>query len=114
MAVFPGEVSTRLYGTLGDASRVRGAIALGVQVLVAAAILLVIAVQVFHRRRQIGALRAFGAPRSVVLAIVWLETFIILSGGVLAGFAIGYGRACFVAPAWHGKQSNDAGGVPRF
>lgn len=92
-AVFPGEVLTRLYGTLGDASRVLAVIALGVQVLVAAAILLVIAVQVLHRRRQIGALRAFGAPRSVVLAIVWLETFFILSCGVLAGFAIGYGIA---------------------
>src|SRR5690606_9102505 len=55
--------------------------------------LLVIAVQVLQRRRQIGALRAFGAPRLVVLAIVWLETFAILAGGVLAGFAIGYGVA---------------------
>ena len=93
VAVFPGEVLTRLYGTLGDARRVLGMIAIGVQVLVAAAILLVIAVQVLQRRRQIGALRAFGAPRLVVLAIVWLETFAILAGGVLAGFAIGYGVA---------------------
>lgn len=93
MAVFPGEVLTRLYGTLGDASRVLGVIAAGVQVLVAAAILLVIAVQVLHRRRQIGALRAFGAPRSAVMAIVWLETFFVLSCGVLAGFVIGYGVA---------------------
>lgn len=93
MAVFPGEVLTRLYGTLGDASRVLGVISMGVQGLVAAAILLVIAVQVLHRRRQIGALRAFGAPRPVVLGIVWLESLLILSCGVLAGFAIGYGAA---------------------
>lgn len=91
VAVFPGEVLTRLYGTLGDARHVLGIIAVAVQALVAAAILLVIALQVLQRRRQIGALRAFGASRPVVLAIVWLETFAVLAGGVMAGFAIGYG-----------------------
>lgn len=91
MAVFPGEVLTRLYGTLGDARRVLDAIAGGAQALVAAAILMVVVVHVLQRRRQIGALRAFGAPRAVVLSMVWLEVFLILAGGLLAGFALGYG-----------------------
>lgn len=90
MAVFPGEVLTRLYGTLGDARGVLSAVAAGAQSLVAAAILMVIAVHVLERRRQIGALRAFGAARAVVLAIVWLEVFMILAFGLLAGFGIGY------------------------
>jgi putative ABC transport system permease protein len=90
MAVFPGEVLTRLYGTLGDARRVLSAVAAGAQALVGAAILMVIAVHVLERRRQIGALRAFGAPRAVVLAMVWLEVFVILAFGLLAGFAVGY------------------------
>lgn len=97
MAVFPGEVLTRLYGTLGDARRVLDAIAGGAQALVAAAILMVIAVHVLQRRRQIGALRAFGAPRAVVLAMVWLEVFLILACGLLAGFAIGFGVARFLS-----------------
>src|SRR5690606_35945494 len=76
VAVFPGEVLTRLYGTLGDARRILSVIATGAQVLVAAAILMVIAVQVLQRRRQIGALRAFGAPRMAVLTMIWLEIFL--------------------------------------
>lgn len=90
MAVFPGEVLTRLYGTLGDARRVLSVVAAGAQSLVGAAILMVVAVHVLQRRRQIGALRAFGAPRAVVLTMVWLEVFMILAFGLLVGFGIGY------------------------
>lgn len=90
LAVFPGEVLTRLYGTLGDARRILGAVSAGAQGLVAASILLVMAIHVLQRRRQIGALRAFGAPRGVVFGIVWLEAFAMLAVGVVAGFAIGW------------------------
>jgi putative ABC transport system permease protein len=90
LAVFPGEVLTRLYGTLGDARRVLSAVAIGAQGLVAAAILMVIAIHVLQRRRQIGALRAFGAPRVIVVAMISLEVFLILALGLLLGFAAGY------------------------
>lgn len=93
LAVFPAEVLTRLYGTLGDARLVLSAVATGSQALVAAAILLVVMLHVLQRRRQIGALRAFGAPRLVVFAIVWLETFLIIGAGLIAGFGIGYAAA---------------------
>ncbi len=93
MAVFPGEVLTRLYGTLGDARRVLSAVAMGAQALVAAAILMVIAVHVLQRRRQIGALRAFGAPRTVVVGMIWLEVFVVLALGLLLGFVVGYAAA---------------------
>lgn len=90
LAVFPAEVLTRLYATLGDIRTVLAIIAAGAQVLVGAAILLVVGVQVMQRRRQIGALRAFGAPRVVVFAIVWLEVFLIAGLGILIGFALGF------------------------
>lgn len=90
LAVFPGEVLTRLYGTLGDARRVLGFVATGAQALVGAAILMVVAVHVLQRRRQIGALRAFGAPRPVVMGMVWMEVFLLVAAGVICGFAIGY------------------------
>lgn len=106
MAVFPAEVLTRLYGTLGDARRVLALVAAGAQALVGAAILMVIATHVLQRRRQIGALRAFGAPRMAVLSIVWLETFILLAAGLVAGFAVGYGAALFLS-----RRLGEASGI---
>ncbi|MCQ8783432.1 ABC transporter permease [Mangrovibrevibacter kandeliae] len=93
LAVFPGEVLTRLYGTLGDVRRILSWVAAGAQGLVAAAILLVVMVHVMQRRRQIGALRAFGAPRRAVFGIVWVEAFAIIGLGVVVGFGLGYAGA---------------------
>lgn len=97
LAVFPAEVLTRLYRTLGDAKLVLSGVAIGAQALVAAAILLVVMVHVVQRRRQIGALRAFGAPRPVIFAIVWLEIFMMIGAGLLTGFGVGYGAARLTA-----------------
>ncbi|NHT77257.1 putative ABC transport system permease protein [Rhizobium sp. PP-F2F-G38] len=90
LAVFPGEVLTRLYATLGDAKILLMAVAIGTQVLIAAALLLVTIMHVGQRRRQIGALRAFGASRTVVFRIVWLQLFAISLAGILIGFGLGY------------------------
>ena len=51
------------------------------------------------RRRQIGALRAFGAPRQAVFAIVWGELFLLLLAGFALGLAIGYGAARTISAA---------------
>jgi len=104
LAVFPGEVLTSLYATLGDAKRVLSAVAIGAQVLVAAAVLLVTIIHVGQRRRQIGALRAFGAPQPAVLLIVWLELFILVALGIVLGFAIGYGAATFLSRLFSGES----------
>jgi len=97
LAVFPAEVLTRLYATLGDAKRVLFAVAIGSQVLVAASLLLVTVMHVAQRRRQIGALRAFGAPRGALFAIVWLELFALVAIGVAIGFALGYAAALAIS-----------------
>lgn len=97
LAVFPGEVLTRLYATLGDAKLVLSAVSVGAQVLVAAALLLVTILHVGQRRRQIGALRAFGAPRLAVFGIVWSELFLLVLAGIGIGYLIGYGAAVFIA-----------------
>lgn len=104
LAVFPGEVLTNLYATLGDAKRVLSAVAIGAQVLVAAAVLLVTVIHIGQRRRQIGALRAFGAPQTAVLLIVWLELFLLVAVGILLGFAIGYGAARFLSGLFSGES----------
>ncbi|PZU81591.1 MAG: ABC transporter permease [Shinella sp.] len=97
LAVFPGEVLTRLYATLGDAKLVLSAVSVGAQVLVAAALLLVTILHVGQRRRQIGALRAFGGPRLAVFGIVWSELFLLVLVGIGIGYLIGYGAAIFIA-----------------
>ena len=97
LAVFPGEVLTNLYATLGDARRVLSAVAAGAEVLIAAALMLVTVVHVGQRRRQIGALRAFGAPRLAVFGIVWGELFLLCAAGIGLGFMIGYGAALMLS-----------------
>lgn len=90
LAVFPGEVLTRLYSTLGDVRTILSVVAAGAQGLVGAAILLVVTVHVVQRRRQIGALRALGAPRLAIFGIVWGEVLLIAGIGLLCGFGLGY------------------------
>ena len=60
------------------------------QALVMAAILLAMTLHVLQRRRQIGALRAFGAARRVVFAIVWLEAFVVIGLGLVLGYGLGF------------------------
>ncbi|WP_026789558.1 ABC transporter permease [Pleomorphomonas oryzae] len=96
-AVFPAEVLTSLYATLGDARTVLMYVAYGAQTLVAAALMLIAVIHVAQRRKQIGALRAFGAPRFAVFGIVWLELLLLVAIGVGAGFGLGYGAAEFLA-----------------
>lgn len=93
VGVFPGEVLTQLYGVLGDARAVLAWLALGAQALVAAAIVLVTVVHVAQRRRQIGALRAFGAPRLAVFGLVWGEMLALVLTGLALGHAIGFSAA---------------------
>lgn len=97
LAVFPAEVLTALYATLGDARAVLAAIAAGAQALVAAALVLVAVVHVGQRRRQIGALRAFGAPRGAVFALVWGELMALVVAGLALGHALGYAAALGLA-----------------
>lgn len=97
LAVFPGEVLTGLYATLGDAKLVLSAVAAGSQGLVAAALVLVTVTHIGQRRRQIGALRAFGAPRLSVFAIVWLELFSLVALGIGLGFLAGLVAAGVIA-----------------
>ncbi|WP_413710564.1 ABC transporter permease [Rhizobium sp. Rhizsp82] len=97
VAVFPGEVLTNLYATLGDAKRILVAVASGAQGLVAASLILVTVIHIGQRRRQIGALRAFGAPRHAIFGIVWGEFFALIAIGIAGGFGLGYGAALMLS-----------------
>lgn len=104
LAVFPGEVLTNLYATLGDAKLVLAAVAAGSQGLVAAALVLVTVTHIGQRRRQIGALRAFGAPRLSVFSIVWLELFALVALGIGLGFLVGLFAAQMIANVFTAKS----------
>jgi len=93
LAVFPAELLTRLYSTLGDARNLLLGIAVGTQIIVVFALLLVAIMHIGARKRQIGALRAFGAPVRSIIAIVWGELFLLLLLGIFLGLAIGYAVA---------------------
>ncbi len=85
----PGGVSRRgahpPLRHVGDARQILAFVTLNAQLLVAAAVLLVVLIHVMGRRRQIGALRAFGAPRAVVCAVVWLEAVLVIGAGLAGG-----------------------------
>ncbi|WP_334175250.1 ABC transporter permease [Pseudoxanthobacter sp.] len=104
LAVFPAEVLTRLYATLGDVRSVLTVIALGTEALVAAAVMLVTVVHLSQRRRQIGALRALGAPRVSIFALVWIEILALVAAGIAAGFALGYVAARIISAAFTQKS----------
>ncbi|RWR52910.1 ABC transporter permease [Sinirhodobacter ferrireducens] len=104
VGVFPAEVLTGLYAMMGDARSVLSAIAVGTQALVAAALLLVAVIHVGQRRRQIGALRALGAPRWAIFGIVWGELSVLLLAGAVIGLGLGYLAASLMAQAFSARQ----------
>ncbi|MBB4953148.1 putative ABC transport system permease protein [Agrobacterium vitis] len=107
LGIFPGEVLTRLYATLGDVKKVLSVVAIGAQALVAGALLLVTVVHIGQRRKQIGALRAFGAPRLSVFMIVWLELFVVVLLGIGLGVGLGYGVAMAISQTVQSQSGFD-------
>ncbi len=97
LGVFPAEVLTKLYATLGDARSLLLAITLGTQAIVIAAIVMVTIMHVGSRRRQIGALRALGTPVRSIVALVWGELFVLFAAGILLGIALGYIAALVIS-----------------
>ncbi|MBZ6074843.1 ABC transporter permease [Microvirga puerhi] len=110
LGVFPAEVLTRLFSTLGDVRKVLSVIAMATQALVAAAIVLVCVVHLAQRRRQLAALRALGAPRSAIFALVWSELLALVAVGVASGVALGYVGARVFAQ-WLSQASGIVGPV---
>lgn len=90
LAVFPGEVLSRIYGTLGDARQILSWVAMGTQALVVIALLMVVVIHLEQRKRQLGALRAFGAPKRGILTLVWCGLMLMVSAGIGLGVGIGY------------------------
>lgn len=104
LAVFPGEVLVKLYSILGDIRQLLMYISLGTQGLVGVAVAMVAVMHLRQRQRQIGALRAFGAPRGGIFALIWCGLMSLVCIGVGMGVALGYAAAQAVAAVMSEKS----------
>lgn len=93
MAFFPGAVLSQLYRVMGDVRQAMSVMALVSLGLVSASVLagLLILIRLF--RRQLGVLRALGAPDRFVFAVVWSYAASLLAAGVGLGALVGWGAA---------------------
>jgi len=89
-ALFPAEVLVELYRLLGDARDLLAAISVATQALVIAAILLAVFASLALRRRQLAILRALGASRRYVFAVVWTQVSLMIALGAALGLAGGW------------------------
>lgn len=89
MAFFPGAVLSNLYRIMGDMRQAMSLMALVSQILVAASVLLGLFILSRLFARQLALLRAIGAPRRFVLAVVWSYANILLVAGSVLGVGLG-------------------------
>ncbi len=99
-AFFPAEVLVQLYQVLGDVGRLMRFLALASQALVVAATLAgVLAIMELYRS-ELAVLRALGATRGYIFAVVWGFVTLFVLIGALLGLALGAGVAVFISAAF--------------
>ena len=106
-----GEMRSFFDRFLGPGTLVLGAIAVLVSAVAAVSILVSIYNSVVARRREIAILRALGATRGKVLAVITAEaTLLGFVGGVL-GVALGYGAAMLMTGILDPRLARDFEGI---
>jgi len=93
MAFFPGTVLANLYRVMGDVRQVMSLMSVVTQVLVAASVLLGLFILTRLFQRQTAMLRALGAPRRFVVAVMWSYAVVLLAVGTGGGLLVGWGAA---------------------
>lgn len=93
MAFFPGAVQAELYRVMGDIRQLMSLMSLVTQGLVAASVLVGLVILIRLVRRQLALLRALGAPRRFVFAVVWSFGTALLVSGAVGGLVLGQGAA---------------------
>ncbi len=86
-AFFPAEVLVQLYELIGDVRVVMSALAIATQTLLVAAILAGILILMRLYTQRFAVLRALGAPRLYIFAVVWTFSFVLIAGGAALGLA---------------------------
>lgn len=97
MAFFPGTVLAGLYRVMGDVRQAMSLMSVVTQVLVAASVLLGLFILTRLFRRQVAMLRALGAPRRFVIAVVWGYGAGLLAAGTVLGVLTGLGATALLS-----------------
>ena len=97
MAFFPGAVLASLYRVMGDVRQVMSLMSVVTQILVAASVLLGLFILTRLFRRQVAMLRALGAPRRFVMAVIWCYGAGLLAAGTLLGVVTGLGATAVLS-----------------
>ncbi|MEI4473843.1 ABC transporter permease [Frigidibacter sp. MR17.24] len=97
MAFFPGTVLSELYRVMGDVRQAMSLMAAVSQALVAAAVLLGLGILTRLFARQAAMLRALGAPRRFVVAVIWSYGAVLLAAGTVLGLGLGRGAAAVLS-----------------
>jgi putative ABC transport system permease protein len=102
-ALFPAEVLVDLYSLLGDARDLLAAISVATQALVIAAVLLAVFASLALRRQQLAILRALGASRRYVFAVVWTHVSLMIALGSVLGLAAGWAGAAVLSAVFSAR-----------
>ncbi len=97
MAFFPGTVLAELYRVMGDVREAMSVMALVTQILVAASVLTGLFILSRLFQSHVAMLRAIGAPRRFVLALVWSYAAALLLAGTAFGIALGFGAVTLLS-----------------
>ncbi|THF83519.1 FtsX-like permease family protein [Cohnella fermenti] len=92
-AVFPGQTLARIFDMMGSGEQVLRIVGYVVLGMAGLTVILALYGATVERRRTVAILRAIGAGRAEVLAIVLLESALVMLIGCAAGYAAGYGLA---------------------
>lgn len=98
-AVFPAEVLIELYRVLGGLQTILQATGAGTGLLVGAVVVMALALAAVARRRTFAALRAIGAGRAFILALIWCEAAALLLAAGATGLGLGVAGALIAARA---------------
>lgn len=90
MALSAGSVLPRLYSIMGDIRNLLSVLTLLTQIMVSAAIVSGILVLLRLFQRNIGILRALGAPQKYIFTTLWGYTFTLMCIGSISGLILGY------------------------
>jgi putative ABC transport system permease protein len=93
MAVFPGTVLAQLHALMRDVRTAMSLLALVTQGLVTLAVLAGLMILGRLYTRHLSLLRALGAPRRFVFAVVWSYSAVLIIIGAGLGLVLGWGAA---------------------
>lgn len=96
-AFFPAEILLELYAIMGDARSIMSFLALMTQVLVLLGIFAGILALMQLFKKQFGVLRAMGAPRLYLFAVLWGFLALLISVGSIIGLGLGWSLSSVVS-----------------